>query len=137
MNAIPYLSFDGDCREAFALYARCFGGRIESMLSHGDSPARDEVPADWREKIMNAHLVAGDIQLMGSDSPPGQHAAPQGIFVALTFDDDATAERVFAELADGGEISMPMEETFWSSRFGMVTDRFGIPWAVNGPMKPL
>jgi PhnB protein len=135
MKAIPYLGFDGRCREAFEFYARCFDGRIESMLTHGDAPIRDEVPAEWHPKIMNAHLVAGDLELMGADSPPGQHAHPQGLFVAVILDDDATAERVFEQLSQGGTISMPMAETFWASRFGMVTDRFGIPWAVNGPQR--
>jgi PhnB protein len=135
MKAIPYLSFDGRCREAFEFYARCLNGRIEAMLSHDDTPGGTQVPAELRTNIMNAHLVAGDLELMGADSPPGRHVSTQGMFVALMFDDDATAERVFEGLAEGGEVDMPMEETFWTTRFGMVTDRFGIPWAVNGPAK--
>lgn len=132
MQITPYLGFDGNCREAFEFYASVLGGKIEMMMTHGDSPVCDEVPAEWHDRIMHACLVADDAMLMGGDAPPGHHETPKGFMVALQIADKARAERVFGALAEGGEVTMPFEETFWAERFGMVTDRFGFHWAVNG-----
>lgn len=132
MQMTPYLGFDGDCREAFEFYARTLEGEIEAMLTYGESPMSDEMPAGMDDQIMHACLVAEGAMLMGGDSPTGQHEAPQGIMVALEVDDIARAERIFKALAEGGKVVMPWEETFWVERFGMVNDRYGTPWAVNG-----
>lgn len=135
MNA--YLNFDGRCEEAFQFYARCFGGTIESMIPHAGTPAAEHVPAEWHEKIMHATLrLPGGSVLMGSDTSPGGYRTPGGFALALGPDEPAEAERLFAALADGGVVQMPIQETFWSVRFGMVTDRFGIPWMVNCQQAP-
>lgn len=131
MKLNPYLTYDGQCREAFDHYQRILGGTVE-MMTHGDSPVCDEIPSAWHDRIMHACLVAGDNMLMGSDAPPQHFEQPAGFAVALAFDEPAEAERVFHALAEGGVVRMPMQETFWAARFGMVTDRFGIPWVVNG-----
>lgn len=130
MQTTPYLNFDGDCREAFELYARVLGGTPE-IMSHGESPVAGEVPAEWSGRVMHAYLETDGAVLMASDSPPGRHVRPEGLWVSLHVDTPAEAERVFAALSEGGEVTMPLEETFWSPRFGMFRDRFGIPWMIN------
>ena len=131
MRINPYLTFDGQCRAAFELYARVLGGKIEMMMTHADSPMADRAPAGWRDKIMHARLVVGDQVLMGSDSPPEHHEDAKGFSVSISIEDTARAERVFAALAESGTVRMPLQETFWALRFGMLVDRFGTPWMVN------
>jgi PhnB protein len=131
MRVNPYLNFDGDCRTAFEFYARCLGGTIEAMLTHRGSPMEAQTPPEWLDKVMHARLIVDGTVLMGSDSPPEYFQRPQGFQVTINLDDPAKADRVFAALAEGGEVRMPIQETFWAKRFGMLTDRFGIPWMVN------
>jgi PhnB protein len=127
----PHLHFDGDCEAAFQMYERCFGGKIEVMMTFAGTPAESQIPAEWRNKILHATLrLAGGV-LMGTDTPPGRYEKPQGFSVSLQFQDTAEAERAFNALADSGKIRMPLQQTFWSARFGMLVDRFGIPWMVN------
>ena len=129
----PYLNFNGDCQEAFKYYERVLGGKIVAMMSHADMPAeaQAQTPPEWKNKIMHARLMVGDQVLMGSDAPSGQFEKAQGMSVALQVDDPNEAERIFAALADNGTVRMPIQPTFWAIRFGMLTDRFGIPWMVN------
>ena len=101
------------------------------MLTHAGTPAEGQVPANWRDKIMHACLVVGDEVLMGSDAPPEHFQQPQGFSVALGVDEPAEAERIFNALADKGTVRMPIQQTFWALRFGMLVDRFGIPWMIN------
>ena len=132
MRANPYLMFNGDCREAFEFYARSLGGRIEMMQTHGDSPAKGHTPPDWHDKVLHARLTAGDVVLMGSDAPPGRKETPQGLWVSLDVEKAADARRIFDAFADGGQVRMPFDKTFWAAGgFGMVIDRFGTPWMVN------
>ena len=131
MQIAPYLSFDGECEAAFRFYEAVLGGRIEAMMPYRGSPAEATVPAEWRDKIMHARLVIADQVLMASDSPPQFREERKGFHVSLQIDDLAEAERVFAALAENGTVSMPIGETFWALRFGMLVDRFGTPWMVN------
>lgn len=131
MRINPYLSFDGQCEAAFNLYADVLGGTIEAMITHEGTPAEEHVPADWRGKIMHARLVVGNDVLMGSDSPPQFREEPKGFHVSLNIPDAGEAERVFHALAESGTVRMPLQQTFWATRFGMLVDRFGIPWMVN------
>jgi PhnB protein len=130
MKIVPYLNFDGQCAEAFRFYEQVLGGKLE-LITHGNSPIAGEVPAEWGDRVMHACLTAGDQTLMASDSPPGQHAKPQGIYVSLHVDRAEDAERIFGELAEQGQVTMPLGPTFWAQRFGMCVDRFGTPWMVN------
>lgn len=133
MKALPYLGFDGQCAEAFRFYQETLGGDLE-IMTHGDSPIADEVPPGSHDRVMHACLTAGELILMGSDAPPDWHSTPQGLSVSLHLSDVDEAERIFTALADGGAVEMPLGKTFWAERFGMATDRFGIPWMVNcGP----
>jgi PhnB protein len=131
MQLNSYLFFNGQCEAAFKFYEKCLGGKIDAMLPHAGTPAEGQVPANWRDKIMHARLVVGDEVLMGSDAPPEHFQQPQGFSVALGVNDPAEAERIFNALADKGTVRMPIQQTFWAVRFGMLVDRFGIPWMIN------
>jgi PhnB protein len=127
----PYLNFNGRCSEAFAFYAKTLGGAITFTQTFGESPMKDTVPPEWRDKVMHTTLTIGEQQLMGSDAPPPHYATPQGMTVSLQLASPQDGERIFNALADGGQVRMPFSKTFWSAGFGMVVDRFGIPWMVN------
>jgi PhnB protein len=132
MQINPYIFFDGDCRQAFEFYAKVLGGRIEAMLTHEETPAGSNVGADWQDKIIHARLAIGDWFIMASDSPPDLGPVkPSGFYVQLDFPTPEEAERVFNAFAEGGEVRMPFGPTFWARRFGMLVDRFQIPWMVN------
>lgn len=131
MQLNPYLLFDGQCEEAFKFYEKFLAGKIEVMLTHESTPVANQVPPEWRKKIMHARMTVPGGILMGSD-PWGEHyQKPQGFSVSLTVDDPAEADRIFSALAEKGTVRMPIQETFWAKRFGMLTDRFGIPWMIN------
>lgn len=131
MQLNPYLFFNGQCEEAFKFYAQVLGGKIDGMLTHAGTPAEQQVPAEWRDKIMHARLIVGDQVLMASDAPPDHYEKPSGFSVSIQIKDKAEAERIFNELAEGGKIQMPFAQTFWAAGFGMCADRFGTPWMVN------
>jgi PhnB protein len=127
----PYLIFNGTCEQAFKLYEGVLGGRITAMYRFGETPASGQADPAFADKIMHATLQFGDNYLMASDAPP-QHFAPmQGMSVSLNVHSVEDAERIFAALADGGLVKMPIQQTFWAERFGMLTDRFGTPWMIN------
>ena len=127
----PYLSFNGQCEEAFKFYEKQLGGKITFMMTYGDSPMADQAPPGWANKIMHVTLTLGDHVLQGADSPPGQYQKPQGFTLSIGMSDAAGAERIFKALEEKGVVGMPLQETFWALRFGMVTDQFGTPWLVN------
>jgi len=131
MQLIPHLNFKGNCEEAFKLYAQSLRGKIQTLMTFGDSPMADQVPSDWGGKIIHATLIVGSAQLMGSDAPPERYERPKGMTVTLQLDDPAEAERIFRELSESGTVTMPIQQTFWAARFGMLVDRFGIPWMIN------
>jgi PhnB protein len=133
MQLTPYLNYKGDCAAAFKFYEKSLGGKIEMLQTHGETPMKDQVPPEWHKRVMHAQINIGGAVLFGADSPPDQYEKPQGISVALQIDDPTDAERKFTALSDGGNVTMPIQQTFWAQRFGMVTDKFGIPWMVNCP----
>jgi PhnB protein len=130
MQITPYLMFNGNCREAMEFYASVLGGKIDAMMTYAGSPAEAHVPAESRNHILHAHLAAGEQHILASDAA-GQYAKPQGISVTISLKDAAEAERIFRALAENGQVTMPFQSTFWAERFGMCTDRFGIPWMIN------
>jgi PhnB protein len=131
MQINPYLLFNGQCEAAFKFYAQCLGGKIEAMMTHAGTPAEPHVPPEWRDKILHARLVVGDQVLMASDAPPDRYAPPNGFSVSIQLKDTAEGERIFNALAENGKVTMPFAQTFWAARFGMLVDRFGIPWMIN------
>jgi len=134
----PYLSFNGNCADAMRFYAELFGAKLEALMTYGQLADQMPCPPGGEHLVMHAYLVHPGFTLMAGDTPPGMAFEPmQGVMMAITFDDTAEAQRIFAALADGGKVTMPLEETFWAKTFGMVTDRFGIPWGVNGGPKDM
>ncbi|MFI8481105.1 VOC family protein [Pseudomonas sp. NPDC078700] len=133
MKINSYLTFDGNCEEAFNFYAQCLGGKIEGLMRFADIPCEDaQIPPGSEERIMHMRLLVGDQVLMGSDSCPMQpYEGIKGNSVALNLDCTDEGERIFNALAKGGTIEMPFEKTFWATRFGSVKDRFGVPWLIN------
>jgi PhnB protein len=133
MKLIPQISlvFNGQCEAAFKLYERSMNGTISFMLTWGDSPMAADAPPGWEGKICHATLTIGGTVFAGSDMPPGRYEEPKGFSVLLAMDDPATAEQVFEALSENGRIQMPLQQTFWAKRFGVLVDQFGIPWAVN------
>lgn len=128
----PHLAFDGRCKEAFEYYEKCLGGKVVAMVPYVDTPAKEHMPANTGARIMHARIVLGDQVLMGCDAHPEMpYDGIKGCDVAVQVETPAEAERLFAALAEGGTVQMPIGETFWSARFGMVTDRFGVPWMIN------
>jgi PhnB protein len=131
MELSPHLTFCGQCEEAFGFYERLLGGKIVTMLTYGNSPMADQVSPEWRGKIVHASLTVVDRVLTGADVLPEQYERPQGFYVLLGIDEPADAERVFRALAESGVVRMPIQQTFWSVRFGVLVDRFGIPWEIS------
>jgi PhnB protein len=126
--------FNGQCEAAFKFYEQCLGGKITTMMTYGESPEpsmADQMPPQWRNKILHVGLMVGDQELMGSDSPPEYYEETKGFSVSISFNDPVEAERIFHTLAENGKVQMPLQQTFWAYRFGMLVDRFGIPWMIN------
>lgn len=137
MEVQPYLHFAGRCEEAIEHYRRALGAKVEMMMRYSESPDPPPpgmVPPGMESKVMHASLRIGDSTLMASDDCTQNQNRFEGFQLSVRAADDAEAERRFAALAEGGEIRMPLTATFFASRFGMLTDRFGVPWMVIVPL---
>jgi PhnB protein len=132
MSVSIHLTFAGQCEAAFRFYQRCFEGTFETSVAltrYRDTPA--PAPDDWRDKIVHGHLMIAGTMLAGADVQPSEYTPPKGFSVLLDVAGIATAERIFAALAERGTIAMPIQQTFWAPRFGVLVDQFGIPWEIN------
>ncbi|RDI99897.1 VOC family protein [Dyella solisilvae] len=129
MRFIPYLNFNGDCQQAFDFYAKAFNGRVTMRMTYGESPMAKDMPPDTHGRVMHSQLESANGILVGADGPP--QSDTEGGVVNIDVKTPAEAERVFNALADGGSVQMPIGETFWAHRFGLLTDRFGKGWMVN------
>ena len=130
MQVQPYLFFDGRCEEAVEFYRKALGAEITMLMRWKDSPDPQMCQPGAEEKVMHMSFRIGDTTLLATDGECAGKANFQGFSLSLTAADDAEAERLFAALADGGQVRMPLTKTFFSSRFGMVADRFGVPWTI-------
>jgi PhnB protein len=134
----PYLSLQGRTEEALEFYTRTMNAKVTALIRFKDSPASGDqsmMPPGSENKIMHAAFQVGDTTLLASDGECTGRAKFEGMTLALTLPDDESAERTFAELAKDGSVQMPLTETFFSSKFGMVSDRFGVPWMVLTAVK--
>lgn len=131
MDLSSYVSFKGDCEDAFRFYEEVLGATRGLVFRYADTPMVDAIPAGWDTKVMHGSIRIGDRLLEGADVPPASYEAPKGFSLSLNVATPEEAERIFAALAVGGRIQYPIEKTFWSERFGMTIDQFGIPWMVN------
>lgn len=135
MQVQPYLFFDGRCDEAVEFYKSKLGANVEMLMRYKESPDPNMCPANAGEKVMHACLRIGDTQIMASDGMNTGRPSFQGFALSLTASEEADARRLFAALSDGGKVQMPLTRTFYSPSFGMVADRFGVPWMVIVPPK--
>ena len=126
MKLDVYVNYRGCCEQAFGFYEQHLGGKITLMSRHRDGPGQAHVPAEWQHAILHARIEIGGAVLMGADIPDAQPM--RSAYLTLTLDSPAEAERVYALLADGGEVFMRLGETFFASRFAMLRDRFGTSW---------
>ncbi|MPZ08634.1 MAG: VOC family protein [Kiloniellaceae bacterium] len=131
MHVEPYLFFDGRAEEAAGFYQRALGAEVEMLMRFKDSPQQpDMVPPGSEDKVMHMSLKIDGSRVMGSDGRCQGAPHFAGVSLSLTVTDETEAEKTFAALADGGEVQMPLAKTFFSPRFGMVADRFGVSWMV-------
>ena len=132
MQIQAYISFGGRCEEALAFYKRSIGAEVTGLMRWKDSPdAGMKPPPGFEDKIMNAAFRIGETRLMADDGLVEKTPEFKGMTLAIEVADDAEAQRVFTALSEGGEVRMPLMKTFWSSSFGMLADRIGVPWMVN------
>ena len=133
-NLSPYLFFDGNCADAMRFYEQALGGKLEVLMSGAESPIVAQMPKEFAHRILHARLVLpGGGMLFGGDAPGhAPYEAIKGVSIAVDYDSVEAAEKVFAALGAGGRVTMPMQSAFWAKRWGMLVDKFGTPWIVNG-----
>ena len=133
MKAIQaYLTFNGNCREAMEFYTKALGGEL-NLVTYGEAPGAP--PAEGAERIMHARLTGGSALLMASDMPPGRNMVQgDNVQLSIACENREEEERIFAGLSEGATILMPLQDTFWGSHFGMLTDRFGVRWMLDLPL---
>jgi len=128
MKMNTYVNFAGRCADAFRFYERHLGGKIGMMMTHGQAPEPSRVNPAQKDAVLHARISIGGTELMGADIPSAE--SMRSAYLSLGVESDAEAERVFAALSDGGEVFMPMQETFFATRFAQLRDRFGINWMI-------
>lgn len=134
MEIQPYLFFAGCCEEAVEFYRKSLGAEVDMLMRYRESPEPPPpgmVPDGWEDKVMHASFRVGGAVVMASDGCSDDPQKFAGFSLSLTVPDTATADRMFGALAKGGQVTMPLGKTFWSPRFGMLTDRFGVNWMIN------
>jgi PhnB protein len=136
MKTHTYLNFAGNCAEAFRYYQKHLGAKVGMIMTHAQSPDQSLVKPEWRDAVLHARISVGDVELWAADIPKAEPM--RSAYLTLSLDTDTEAERVFSALSEGGQILMPMRDTFFASRFGQVRDRFGINWMIlhERPMPP-
>ena len=137
-SLIPYLFFNGNCREAMNFYKECFGGTLE-LMTYGDTPegacGGPEVSEADKNKIMHGCLTEGDFTMMASDNPMGAPVVGDNISISIQCESIPQTQKLFNALAEGGEIKMPLADAFWGAHFGMLTDKYGFHWMLNCPLE--
>jgi PhnB protein len=128
MKLYTYVNYGGNCQEAFRFYEQHLGGKITMMMTHGQGPNPDVGGANWKDAILHARMNIGETELMGADIPNAQ--SMRSAYLTLLAGSNEEAERVYAALSGGGEIFMPMNETFFAFRFAQLRDRFGTSWMI-------
>jgi PhnB protein len=131
MQLHTYLNYGGNCEQAFRFYEQHLGGKITMLMRHGEQPTPSEVPSDWYGKVLHARMNLGGTELLGADIPAYQPM--RSAYLSLAVGTDEEAERIYGLLSDGGQLFMPMQETFFASRFAMLRDKFGTSWMLLHP----
>jgi PhnB protein len=128
MKMTAYVNFAGKCADAFRFYEKHLGGKLGMMMTHGQAPNQSRANPEWKDAVLHARISIGGMELMGADIPSAQPM--RSAYLSLAVDSDAEAERLFSALSAGGEVFMPLQETFFASRFGQLRDQFGINWMI-------
>ncbi len=130
MRLHTYLNYGGNCKQAFRFYEQHLGGKITMMMTHGEQPNPPDVSPEWKDAILHARIEIGETELMGADVPPERFQPMRSAYLSLSVDSTDEAERIYKLLSDRGQIFMPMQETFFAFRFGMLRDKFGTSWMI-------
>jgi PhnB protein len=130
MKVSPYLNYGGNCEEAFRFYEKHIGAKVTFKMTHEQAPAPGNVPDDWKKKILYAHMLIGESEIMGSDVPSDRFQPMRSVYLSLSVTSNEEAERIHALFSQGGEVFMPMQETFFAHRFSMLRDKFGTSWMI-------
>ena len=130
MRLNTYLNYGGNCAQAFRFYEEHLGAKIGMIMKHGDMPDASRVPPEMKDAVLHAQITIGDSMIMASDVPVDRFKPMRSVYLALNVSSDADAERLFKVLAEGGEVYMPLQETFFASRFAQLRDRFGTSWMI-------
>jgi PhnB protein len=130
MKLNPYLNYGGNCQEAFRFYEKHLGGNITMMMTHSEMPGAKDVPPELQKAILYARMTIGETYVMGSDVSPDRFKPMRSVYLSMAVDTSKEAERIHALLSEGGEIFMPMQETFFALRFSMLRDKFGTSWMI-------
>ena len=133
MQLNTYLNYGGNCEQAFRFYEEHLGGKVTMLMRHGEQPSASNVAPEWKNAVLHARMTLGGTELFGADIPPDRFQPMRSAYLSLSVDSVKEAERVYALLTDGGQIFMKLEETFFTSRFAMLRDRFGTSWMILGP----
>ena len=136
MKLYTYLNYGGNCRQAFDFYVQHLGGKITELTTHGEVADSGSVPPDWKNAVAHARLELGETMLLGADVPPDRFQPMRSAYLTLIVDSSDEAERIYDLLKEGGQIFMPMEETFFARRFAMLRDRFGTSWMLLNERPP-
>lgn len=128
MKTTIYVNFPGTCADAFKFYEKHLGAKIGMMMTHAQSPAPSPLSPDWKNAVLHARITIGNLELWAADIPNAQPM--RSAYLTLSTDSDLEAERAFSALSGGGQVLMPMEDTFFASRFGQVRDSFGVSWMI-------
>ena len=131
MQLHTYLNYGGNCEQAFRFYEQHLGGKVTMLMRHGDQPNPASVSPDWKDAVLHARMDLGGTELLGADIP--NYQPMRSAYLSLTVDSNEEAERIYALLSEGGQLFMPMQETFFASRFAMLRDKFGTSWMLLHP----
>ena len=131
MQLHTYLNYGGNCEQAFRFYEQHLGGKITMLMRHGEQPTPSELQRDWTGKVLHARMNLGGTELLGADIPT--YEPMRSAYLSLTVDSNEEAERVYTLLSEGGQLFMPIQETFFASRFAMLRDKFGTSWMLLCP----
>lgn len=138
MKVRTFLNYGGNCADALRFYEKHLGGKIGMIMTHDQAPGQTDVKPEWAKAVLYATITIGETLLMASDVPTDRFQPMRSVYICLNVDSDAEAEHIYKILADGGEIFMPMQETFFATKFGQLRDKFGTSWMVihEKPMGP-
>ena len=131
MKLHPYLNFNGNCGEAFQCYAKVLNGKDLRIMTFADAPPGTPIPPEAKAQVMHARFTVGGDTIMGSDVPPERHKPMRSVYLSLSVSGAEEAEHIFSVLSEGGEVFMPLQETFWAVRFATLRDKFGTLWMIN------